>query len=160
VTKCRFHINAAPDYLLTSSEITLINQLTIVYYREGENDKAIDLMQALVLNFDTVCADEQYRARKYPTLVFNLTKYLYDQGRYAEAIALCDKAIDVCLEVFYLYMLPKLIISKACCLHELGKHNESKMLAIQAYHLFDAYKLHDSKESAKVKKKEKFNVYL
>ena len=83
------------DYLLTSNDIVLINQLACLYWDNGEKEKAIETLKALMANFDNACVDTHYRSRYYPTLIFNLTKYLNETGKNEEALALCDKGIDI-----------------------------------------------------------------
>ncbi|MCL2500008.1 MAG: helix-turn-helix domain-containing protein [Defluviitaleaceae bacterium] len=148
------------DYLLTGNDIQLINQLTITYWDTGERDKAIDLMMALIRNFDKSCADLRYRSQHYPTLVYNLTSYLRDMKRNEEALHLCDMGIVLCLSANALFTLPLLISNKACCLLDMNNRDESLHLFRQSFYLFDAYRMFDHKETERLFVKDNFGISL
>jgi len=124
--------------LLTGNDIALINQLVIIYEKKNMRDEAIDIMLALVRNFEKTCQDKRFRARYYPTLIYNLTKYLQEAGRHEEAIPLCEKGIAVCANTFTFSKLPSLISNKACCLHDRGDWEGALHHARQAYYIFIA----------------------
>ncbi|MCL2500013.1 MAG: transcriptional regulator [Defluviitaleaceae bacterium] len=160
ITIPHFHEKYVGDYLLTSNDIELINQMTVVYWENGQRNDAINLMTSLVRNIDENCADPRYRGRNLPTLLYNLTSYLHEVGRYEDAIPLCDKGIAVCLETFALFTLPQLISNKACCLLDMGDKDESLRLYRQALVLFDVYKRFDYKEMTRDYVKKALNIEL
>jgi transcriptional regulator with XRE-family HTH domain len=155
-----FHETYLENYLLTVNDIVLINQMTIVYWDSNERDKAINLMYALMRNFDKNCQDIKMRGDCYPTLVYNLTSYLLDMNRYKEAIPLCDKGIDICLETFSLFTLPQLLTNKADCLFNIGDKDGSGELFKQAFYLLDAYQRYDYKEILRKHVKEMMDIEL
>jgi len=134
------------DYLLTKTGIKLLNQLSIVYWDSNEKEKAIQLMEALVANFEMRCSDNRHKARILPTLLFNLTSYLHDIGEYKKAILLCEKGIAACVNLPAFPLLPHLITNKAACLYNLRDIDGSKALFEQAFHIFAGYNNFEYKE--------------
>ena len=156
ITISDFNDKDVDKYLLTSNDIQLINQLTILYWNNNECDAAITLMTVLIDNFDKNCSDPRYRAQHYPTLVYNLTSYLHDLGKYKETIPLCDKGIEVCQETHSFSKLPLIIANKAFSLFHLGDKDGSLHLYRQVFYLFDSYAMYEYKEITRKSVKEKY----
>ncbi|MCL2188768.1 MAG: helix-turn-helix domain-containing protein [Defluviitaleaceae bacterium] len=148
------------EYLLTSNDIILINQLSLVRWESSKRDDAVNTMLALMRNFENNCADPRYLGRHYPTLVFNLTSYLRDMNRQTEAIPLCDKGIDICIKTYDTYMLPQITSNKACCLFDIGDRDGSLSLFKQVYYSFEMYKMYRYKEIIRNFVADNFNIVL
>jgi len=161
ITIPHFHEKYVSDYLLTGGDIELIKQLASLYEMSGDKSAAIKLMYNLIANLETNCTDERRLAKYYPSMVFNLTTFLCDMNEYEKAIHLCDKGIAVCRKSYALFTLPKLIANKALCLYEMGDEKKGKALFLEAYYLYDAYELFDSKKRLHdyVFNKYKLNLY-
>ena len=128
-----------PEYFLSSRDLWIINLMASTHFRSKNLEKAIAIMTALKENFDEICIDENLKGKHYPSIMYNLSKYLGLSGRYDEAITFCDIGIDVCRQTNYLSRLPELTYNKAYCLYHLGQKAESEKIFRETYYTFKLY---------------------
>ncbi|MCL2050654.1 MAG: helix-turn-helix domain-containing protein [Lachnospiraceae bacterium] len=134
---------------MTSNELFAINLYAAIYFRQNKLEKAIETMLALTYIFDKNCIDKFERGRKYPLLVYNLTKYLNAAKRYDEVIEFCNQGVNTCIETGFLDTLPLILFNKAFCLDALGDKTLSKEYLNQIYITFDMFRLYKHKEIVK-----------
>ena len=75
---------------------------------------------------------------KYLMILQNLSSWLGQEGQYREALEICQKGIDYCVEYGKLHAFPMLLCNKACALAELGHNDVSKDNFYQSVAVFQA----------------------
>ena len=126
--------------LLTFDEITIINMLAIILYKDGEQLTSLKLLIELKDYMEEHIIDEEEKAKKYPMIIYNITKQFGNQGMYEEVYRLCDSTIEFCVKHNKLTILPYLLTNKACAAAEIDKLDEAKDLFLQAITLYTVCK--------------------
>lgn len=60
------------------------------------------------------------------------------EGYYEDALELCQKGIEFCIEYGKMHTFPMLLCNKACALAELGQYEMSKEIFYQSSAVFQA----------------------
>ena len=137
ITTPKFKEENIPEYLLSKTDIAIINAFAVVYGEENRLDEAINIIYKLKDSFDSRFMDNESKGRYYPMIIENLTRYLRKAKRYDEAIKMCDVGIRFCIDGSHMRLMPRIISSKAYCLYELGNKEECKKLLRQAYYTYE-----------------------
>jgi len=148
------------EYYVTNEELHIINMLAITHGKNGEVEKAIDILYSLKNNLDKNCVDTNRLGKQYPLIIYNLTKYLGIVGRRDEAIELCDVGYAICLKTAQFFFLPHILHNKAVNLFEIGNREDCETLLRQVYHLSCAYKDYECAEITRSYALDKLGVYL
>ncbi|MCL2198734.1 MAG: hypothetical protein FWB80_07410 [Defluviitaleaceae bacterium] len=104
------------------------------FYIENMKEDVIEMLYKLVINLKKRCVDQLENARNLTFVSYHLTCYLGLSGRYDEALALCNEAIEIGGKNYAFNYLPELKYNKAYCLHHLNRHDEVEALIHQAYY--------------------------
>ncbi|MCL2573721.1 MAG: helix-turn-helix transcriptional regulator [Defluviitaleaceae bacterium] len=147
-------------YLLTKTDIEIINMIAIMHKNNGDLDRAINLMYFLKRGFDSRYMDNASKGTHYPLAIFNLTKYLSLAKRYREAIELCDIGMKLCIDISALRLLPLIALNKAYCLHEIEDDDSCEKLLRQAYYTCEMYGMLSTRRKIKVYAKSKLDIDL
>lgn len=132
--------------LLTNTEITIINNLALVLYKQNEILRAVKIMYFLVAYIEASDMNIDTTGKKYPMLVYNLAKMVERLEDFEGIIILCEKGIAFCKKYGRLATLPEFYYYKAVAYTELGKLKE----ALESYeYAICLYKLTDKMEIAK-----------
>lgn len=124
-----------PDYkeedlrkirLFTQTELTLINNMAMVLYKQGKDVQAVEMLQCLIRYLEQEHADAEVTSKKYPMLLCNLAKMLDRQHRYQEVLELCEKGIRFDNRYARSVGLPEFYYYKACAYRTLERYAESK----------------------------------
>ncbi len=111
--------------LLTLAETTILNNIAIILYKQGNTIRAIRIMSYLVDYAEKGNLSTENRGRKYPMLVFNLVRMLEKTGSYKEILDLCDRGIAFDKKYERMACLPGFYYYKAVALHKLAKMEEA-----------------------------------
>lgn len=121
-------------YHLSRVDVEIINSMADVYCLEDRTEEAAILLAKLADNIEHDCVDEKEKAKQLSLVLYNLSSYLGQIGRYRESLARCERAIELCLANNVYGDLPKIIFNKACCLYYLVSREASEPLFYQAYY--------------------------
>lgn len=123
--------------LLTFTEITIINSIALTIEKMGDNITTLKLLFELKEYMEEHVIDEEEKAKKYPMILYNITRSLGKMRLYQEAYNLCGEAIKFCVKHNKLSILPYLLTNKACAAAEIDKIDEAKKDFRQATILFE-----------------------
>ena len=130
-------------YPLTKTDFAALNLMATQYFALGEQERAVRILYGLKRNVENICVDDIERGKRYPTVIFNLTKYLSIMGKHDEVMKLCDEGKAVCLATRYLRLVPDILFNKVYSLFANGDVVEGEKLLRDVYHtlcLFDRHK--------------------
>lgn len=71
-----------------------------------------------------------------PLTAYNYSRLLGLERRYEEAIEVAELGRQCCVKYNKCRMLGGLLLNIACCLHELGKDEESRKIMQQSYYAY------------------------
>jgi len=147
-------------YLLTHTDIDIINLIAVQYHNKEDLDKAVEIMYALKNNMDMRFMDAAAKGAIYPRVIYNLTKYLGMTGRYHEAIKLCDEGKEFCLEIGAYGLLPLIIFNKATCLYEVGEKDQCRDMLSPIYYTMVMFEEYSDLDIIKNYALDKFSIVL
>lgn len=122
--------------LLTFDEISILNVIATIYMEEQKTFEALKLLFWLKEYLEEHIIDEVEKAKKYPMIVYNITKIMGALERHQDVYKLCEEGISFSVKHNKLVILPYMLTNKACAAAELGKMEEAKELFHQAIVLF------------------------
>jgi transcriptional regulator with XRE-family HTH domain len=131
-------------YNLTLEEIGLVNRLAVARTnlkpceKSGKSaiEKSVNILVNLKASLERTPYYDEERAKMHIILLYNLTKSLGLLKRYAEAIPLCDKGIELCKNLRNSHFEPLLMFNKVCILLHLGKIKDGVSLLEKTYAIF------------------------
>ncbi len=129
------HIRAR---LLTFHEISILNNIGCAYHAAGNVCGALRLLFELKEYIEEHAFGGQELSVKYLMILQNLSSWLGQEGQHREALELCQRGIDYCIEYGKLHTFPMLLCNKACALAELGHNDVSKDNFYQSVAIFQA----------------------
>ena len=123
-------------YYLSKQDVRIINLTTMVYRDNGRLDDGINVLSLLKKNFEETNIDKESRGEYYASVVYALATLLTYAKRYEEALAMCDRAAEICKETGDFRLLPLVTAYKSHCLYHGGKgnNNERAELLRQSYY--------------------------
>ncbi|MGN1148068.1 MAG: hypothetical protein ACI4TB_06570, partial [Lachnospiraceae bacterium] len=124
--------------LLTLTEITIINNMALVLYKQERTLQAIRILTYLVEYVEKSDLSVETMGKRYPMLVFNLAKMMGQIKEFEKMLFLCEKGIDFCKKYARLVGLPEFCFYKAVACTELSRIEdalESYEYAISLYKL-------------------------
>lgn len=124
--------------LLTLQEISILNNIGCAYHDMGNLWDALRLLFDLKEYMESHTLQGQEISVKYPMVLQNLSSWLGQEGYYKDALKLCQKGIDFCIEYGKMHAFPMLLYNKACALAELGQLKLSEVAFIQSFTVFQA----------------------
>ena len=146
----KFDEDQIAAYFLTKPDFHLLTMLAMQYYKLQQHERAVKILYGLKKNVEDHCIDKIEKGRRYPNIIYNLTKYLCLMGQqHEEVIKLCDEGMKVCLETSYLLRLPAILFNKAYSLYELGNKAECEQLLHDIYSTCRLYGHHVEMELTK-----------
>lgn len=129
-----FDTGKISSYLLTDTEIKIINAMALNRHAANETEEAIRALYSLKESIDGSHLDRIGKAENYTTVLYNLSKCLGLAGRFEEAVSVCDTAISFSVKSSELAHLPKTLFNKAYCVFEMaGDSALCKRLILQSY---------------------------
>lgn len=137
------HIRAR---LLTFHEISILNNIGCAYHAMGKVWDALRLLFELMEYIEGNAAGDGELSVKYLMILQNLSSWMGQERQYKEALELCQKGIDYCVEYGKMHIFPMLLCNKACALAELGQYEMSKEIFYQSIAIFQAMSQHERAE--------------
>ena len=137
------HIRAR---LLTFHEISILNNIGCAYHAMGKVWDALRLLFELMEYIEGNAAGDGELSVKYLMILQNLSSWMGQERQYKEALELCQKGIDYCVEYGKMHIFPMLLCNKACALAELGQYEMSKEIFYQSIAVFQAMSQHERAE--------------
>ena len=138
----KFDISNFSDYYLTHDEMHTLFQIAVIYYRSKEYEKAVELYQALIDNYDKnymsiIGADKQRFIWSR-----NMMAALYEMGRYQDCLDIIDRDMKNSTIANDIFLMAVFVKYKAFSLLKLGKAEEGdewfKKYACLAYGIVEA----------------------
>lgn len=140
------HINAR---LLTFHEISILNNIGCAYHAMGKVWDALRLLFELKEYIEKHAAHDEELSVKYLMILQNLSSWMGQEGHYEDALELCQKGIDYCVEYGKMHTFPMLLCNKACALAELGQYDMAKQSFYQSIAIFQAMSQHERAEQVR-----------
>lgn len=126
------------NYLLTYDEIVILNNIAVAYGENEQKNKAIQIYGELKEYMEDNYINSEEKMRMYPSILYNLSKYLGLAGRYQESIDICDLGIESLNKYGRVKPLSSLLYNKAWCILKLKDNTrmeECKKTLLQAYYV-------------------------
>jgi len=140
ISVANFIENNIEQYFFSNQSIRIINFISTLHFENKNYDIAIGIQMSLKQNFDRNIFGETYKGKHYPTIIYNLTKYLIAVENYEDAIELCNIGCDYCIKIDSYDLMFDIAYNKACCFFELGNIEECKVLIRNAYYASKLFK--------------------
>ena len=121
-------------YRLTYYEILIINKMAIHYCEAGDLKRGLRMFEDLRDSMNNYYEDETEKIRMYPTVLYNLSKYLGRTKRHKEALELVDEAEKLSVKHGRLRLLDRIMGNKGFNLFKLGNEKESIPYLALAYY--------------------------
>jgi transcriptional regulator with XRE-family HTH domain len=135
ITLPRFDSTMIHTYLLGSDDHEIIAMLARIKFETGEHDAAINMMKKLAQNIRNRVIDAYEKARSLNFVLYNLSRYFGQTGRYREELEVCNEAIESGEKHRAYGHLPQLNFNKAYAMKELKMDNdEITRLLYRAYY--------------------------
>ena len=90
--------NSLSSYVLTPFELLIINNIAIQLHENLEKSQAISVLYQVEEYFDKKNLNIEDFARGYPSIAFNLSTWLGEEGRIDESLMIAEKGISVCIK--------------------------------------------------------------
>lgn len=137
MTKENFELGKElPKGLYTYNEIVIINAIAVKSYHLRQTEYAIGLLRELKKYMDEKILDQEEKAKKYPMILLNLSSWLSNDGRYEEALNLCEEGLWICKNYGKLHSMPELLVTKGVILINLSKREKAVECFKSALQLF------------------------
>jgi len=152
-----------PNSLITIflADFRILIMIAIQYYELGDSERAVTILYGLKKNVEAHCIDKIERGKRYPQVIYNLTKCLNQMGkREDEVIKLCNLGKAVCLETGYLWHLPHISMNEACARYDLEDYETCEKLLRDIVHTLNLYERHHEKNLTKKYAKDKLGIDL
>ncbi len=135
--------------MLTHDEITIINNIAIILRKKGENSKALKWGFFLKEYHERMNLDYEEVTKTYPLILHNLANWLDDEGRYEDAVRLCDLGIEYCNKHGKLNLFAELMHNKGYYLELLERYEEASKYLKYALAIYEARNNVRGQEKAK-----------
>ncbi|MDR0465351.1 MAG: helix-turn-helix transcriptional regulator [Treponema sp.] len=130
-------------YYLSKQDVRIINLTTMVYRDNGRLDDGINVLTLLKKNFEETNIDKESKGEYYASVVYALATLLAYAKKFDEALAMCDRAAEICKETGVFRLLPLITAYKAHCLYYLGNKDEAPELLKQSYYASKMFGYHN-----------------
>lgn len=125
------------DYLLTQTEIFILNNIAITEYYIGWHEKAIKRMEFLKAYFDTNDVEEKERIYSYKIFLFHLSNWTGEAGDSKKSLEYAEEGIEECRLYGNLHIFPYFVFNKGYALAELGQKEEGKKYIKMAFDMMN-----------------------
>jgi len=148
-SRTSFDENKIATYFLTKTDFTILNMMATQYFKlEDGKNRTINILYGLKKNVEDKCIDKIERGQRYPSIIYNLTKYLGLMGKDENAVSLCNEGIKVCLETNNLRLLPHISYNKVHLLYKINDSVAGEALLREVYYTCCLHQLHELKSYA------------
>jgi len=145
--------------VLTKDDLHILNSLAISYYNAGEKNEGIELLYSLKDYMEQKVVDDDGISPLYTMVLYNLSKWVGLAGNHNEAILLCDKAIQRCIEYGAYISFANLLYNKGYALVMLERKDEAKKYLQESYYIDRARgKIYNCETTKKFANKHKLHI--
>ena len=135
LTVPRFELDQIEQFLYSRDEIKIINQISIAYSDDGQNEKAVEIYDQLLRYILKHFQETITSIGMLPLVLYTYARVLDLSGHYEEGAALAKEGQEACLQYgHYQYLSGCLEIYAECCFF-LGRTKESAKAYRQSYYL-------------------------
>lgn len=131
---------------LTFQEITILNNISCIYHEMGRIVEAFRIIVVLKEYMEEHIIDEEEKAKKYPMIIQNMVSWLSQEGKYKDALNLCESGLNCCIEHGKMKVFPMLLYNKSALLAETGQLEKSRKCFLQTIAIFQAINQHRQAE--------------
>ena len=110
---CPYYPELKSIPVLSYEEIILMNNIAIQHSRLNELETSISILEHVVQYYEIAMVNREESLRTQPMILYNLSKYLGNAGRYDECIAVCNRAIHLAQMTGRCFMLAATMYNKA-----------------------------------------------
>lgn len=130
---------------LCTQEIQILLMLGCVWTEEGENDRALGVLEKLWEYIDRNITDEQEQVKLYPKCAWLLGEVYVRRGWIEKAYKVCELGIECLAENGSLIVMDKLLGLEEDCFRKLGKEIERETVQKQLDAVEGLYKIAEFK---------------
>lgn len=135
LTVPRFDLGKINNFLYCLDEIILINQIAGVYTRHGQHWEAVAIFDQLLTYIQTHHRDILDNQGHLPMVSHNYARVLNLCKQNEKALEVAEIGRQACIQYRNYQLLPRIIHMKAIIYHDLQRHEQSKQMYYQAYHI-------------------------
>lgn len=122
-------------HILTKDELSMLKNMAILYYENGEQDYGIDILYALASYIERKVVDDAGISSMYTAILHALTNWVGLKGRHEEVLRLCESGITRCVEYGTYYSFAAILFNKGYSLAMLGRKGEASKYIQEAYYI-------------------------
>lgn len=111
-------------YVLSYSEIILLNSIAFCYDTPETRHQAISILRSLKTYYDNHVVNSEEALRTQPMILYNLSKMLGLAGMYDECIEICEQAINLARKTSRCTFLGKILYNRAWALLERNNNGD------------------------------------
>ena len=119
--------------LLTETECLIIYAIAVVLYNMQHKKFAVSILLFLKTYCESHTISENQKEKDYAIILYTLSKWLYADKKYTEALEISETGIKVCVSYGLLPVFPYLLFNKGCCLLQLNKVESGKKIIKHAF---------------------------
>ena len=135
LTVPRFELDQIEQFLYSRDEIKIINQISIAYSDDGQNEKAAEIYAQLLRYVRSHFKETITSHGLLPLVLYNYARVLDLCGRYKEGAELAQECRKACIQYGHYQVLPACLEIEAECRHFMGDDKNSRELYYQSYYL-------------------------
>ena len=135
LTVPRFELDQIEQFLYSRDEIKIINQISIAYSDDGQNEKAAEIYAQLLRYVRKHFQETITSIGVLPLILYNYARVLDLCGRYEEGAELAQECRKACIQYGHYQELPRCLEIEAECRHFMGDDKNSRELYYQSYYL-------------------------
>lgn len=121
-----YDISSFKNIYISRDQVLLINQIAIAYNKLGFKEKAINLLQDVIFNYENSKVDEKYHSVGILLIMSNLATWLEEDGKPEQGNLICNQAINLSFRCGRGNMLAAFLSEKSCCLEQIDKINKNE----------------------------------
>lgn len=154
----RFDLEKVSQFQYSMTEVTIINQIAIVYKTAGAKKEAINIYRRLLQYLEENYQNLTKHSGQFSLVSYNCAIALAEEKEYEQAVRLSEEGLDICIKSGNYQCLPGFLAILAECHYFMGNREESAKLYCQAYSIFDV--IHDKDNLAIMRRemKERLNL--
>lgn len=133
LTVPRFTLETMDQFLYSTEETKLLNQIAGIYSRMGQSEQARALLEKMIAYLKAHMQEALEGNGILPMLLFNYARELCVQKQYRTCISACEEARRTCVQYGHYHYLPGALSIQAEALHYLGDDEKSLEAYIASY---------------------------
>lgn len=126
LTVPRFTLDTMEQFLYSTEETKLLNQIAGTYSRMGQSEQALSLLEKTIIYLRAHISEALEGNNVLTMLLFNYARELCIQKQYKACLSVCEETRRICVQYGHYHYLPGALSLRAEALHFLG--NDAKSL--------------------------------